>query len=147
MDDQDRLVEKLVQQNAWTEQQLWEVSQELEGRKRELTKVYKRLGQAEERIRLQDWPREVLDMAAAVPPPTTTEGSTQTEEVPMAEGPKMPSPAPASSAPLAPTIEVQGPTPHNSQEGKKAPDLLEVPTAPALPPAIEAGPLRQSQSR
>jgi hypothetical protein len=137
---------------------LWEVSQELEGQKRELTEVYKRLGQAEERIRLQDQPREVLDMVVAISPPMTTEESTQTEEVPMAEGPKMPSgqetslplampPAPASSAPLPPMIEVQGPTTHNSQEGKKAPDLLEVPTAPALPPAIEAGPLRQSQSR
>jgi hypothetical protein len=53
--------------------------------------------------------------------------------------------APPSTAPSPPTIEVQGPTPLNSQEGDKAASLLEVPMAPALSAAIP-GPPRRSWS-
>jgi hypothetical protein len=95
----------------------------------------------------------------------TTAASTQTGDVPVAEGPTMPSgeevgrpsamlpaldtqtsAAPSSAAPPPLTIEVQGPTPLNSQEGDKAASLLEVPTAPAPPAAIPGGSLRQSRS-
>jgi hypothetical protein len=157
---------------------------------REITDVYVRLGRAEERIALQSQALEALNNPAA--PPTTTAASTQTEDpsspsamppapnpstpavhttaastqmgdVPMAEGPTMPSgeevgrpsamppaldtqtpAAPSSAAPPPPTIEVQGPTPLNSQEGDKAASLLEVPTPPA---AIPGGSPRQSWSR
>jgi hypothetical protein len=52
--------------------------------------------------------------------------------------------APPFTAPPLPTIEVQGPTPLNSQEGDKAASLLEVPMAPALSAAIPGGPPRRS---
>lgn len=162
-----------------------EATEELASQSREITDVYVRLGRAEERIALQSRALEALNNPAA--PPTTTLASTQTEDpsppsamppapnpptvhvdttaastqkgdVPMAEGPTMPSgekvggpsampAAPPSAAPPPPTIEVQGPTPLNSQEGNKAASLLEVPTAPALPAAIPGGSPRQSRSR
>jgi hypothetical protein len=96
------------------------------------------------------------------PPVPTTAGSIQQEVVPMAEGPTMPSgeeigvppaldtqtpAAPPSTAPPPPTIEVQGPTPLNSQEGEKVAAFLEVPTAPAFSGATPGGPPRRTQSR
>lgn len=84
-----------------------------------------------------------------LPSPTFEEGPT----MPLGEAkalPPAPAPAPPSTVPPPlpppPTIEVQGPTPQNSQEGEKATGLLEVPSAPALS-APQAGPSRQSRSR
>jgi hypothetical protein len=48
MDDANRLVGQLELQNEWTQQRLQEVTEELEDQKWKLTKVYQRLGQAEE---------------------------------------------------------------------------------------------------
>jgi hypothetical protein len=115
-------------------------------------------------------PSPLSAMLLAPNPPTapvdTTAALTQKGDVPMAEGSTMPlgedvgrpsamppalntqtPAAPLSTAPL-PTIEVQGPTPLNSQEGDKAASLLPVPLAPApaLSAAISGSP-RQSQSR
>jgi hypothetical protein len=150
--------------------------------------VYVRLGRAEERIALQSRALEALKNPAAPPtttaastqmedpspplamPPApnpstpavhTTVASTQTGDVPMAEGLTMPlgeevghpsamppaldtqtPAAPPSTAPPPPTIEVQGPTPLNSQEGNKPASLLEVPTAPALSASIPGSPRR-----
>lgn len=145
MDDQERLVEKVNDRNALMQQRLQEVTEELEARKRELTEVYQRLGQAEERITLLGRPQEVLEMAAAAPPPTTAASSTQTEGPPALDA-QRPA-APPSAVPPPPTIEVEGPTPHNSQEGEKATGLLVVPPAPALSTATQAVPWRQSRSR
>jgi hypothetical protein len=168
MDDTDRLVGQLERQNTWMQQRLQEVTEELEDRRRELTEVYQRLGQAEERIALQSRAQEALDKLAPpmttvastqtedqsrlpadvppTPPVPTTAGSIQQQVVPMAEGPTTPSEeetgvppaldtqtaAAPPTAPPPPTIEVQGPTPLNSQEGEKVAAFLDMPTAPAL---------------
>jgi len=218
MDDQDRLIAQLQVQNARTEEELQEVTTELEAQQRELREVYRRLRQAEERLTLQGRAQGALDTPEALPPPTRTAAIPpapatplpQWEDAPIApvapstvpptvppppaveegpamplgeataippapapvppstvpppptveEGPAMPlgeataippAPAPPSTVPPPipppPTIEVQGPTPQNSQEGEKAAALLEVPVQPGIPAATQPGPQRQSRSR
>ena len=97
MDDQDRLVERLEEQNARMERKLEEVTQALEAQRRELQEVYKRLDAR---------PQEALNMQVAPPSPTTTAASTQTEAAPSA-----PSAMPAALTQPLPPVPSQVATP------------------------------------
>ena len=136
MDNQDKLLEMLLEENEWTKTQVKELAEEL-GKK--------------DRIVILSRAQVAFSMpvAGTSGPPTTTMASTQTEgdslvtatpttiqqRVDLAIPPAMlpsaqlveMSPPPITNAPLdPPTIEVQGPTPQNSQEGKTGTSLLKV---------------------
>ena len=162
MDDQDKLLETLLEENEQTKRQVKELAEELG---RLLVVVYKCLGKAEEQIVLLSRAQVVFSMpvAGTSGPPTMTMASTQTEGaslvmatpttiqqrvylaipsaiVPVAQLVEM-SPPPITTAPLdLPTIEVQGPTPQYSQEGETGTSLLKVPPAHVEPASTEPDP-------
>ncbi len=157
MDDQDKLLETLLEENERTKRQVKELAEEL-GKK--------------DRIVLLSRAQVAFSMpvAGTSGPPTTTMASTQTEGaslvtappttiqqrvdlaippaiVPAAQLVEM-SPPPITTAPLdPPIIEVQGPTPQNSQEGETGTSLLKVPPAHTEPASTEPDPSRRSRTR